>query len=231
MTKSMTPDALALSARLVTLWGDPPKRAFRRDEADGSVAICFGVKNIAHYVAHDAVADDETETQSLREGLTMPLRALPEDETGRQIPIHEWAILNHSEGGIKVRRSAGVSQPLTVGEVVGIKAAGNPAWRIGVARWINVFEDGAMEFGVQFFATAACAVWLQSVQSAGPQAKLAVLLAEGEELDGESLLTPANTYVELREFELRGAQYRSRVRAAALIERTARFELFHVSAS
>jgi hypothetical protein len=231
MMKAMAPDGLARVTRLITLWGDPPKRAFRRDAVDGSVAICFGVKNIAHFVAHDAVRDDAAEARSLRQGLTMPLRALPEDETGRMIPIHEWAIINHSEGGIKVRRSAGVGQPLAVGEVVGIKAPGNAAWRVGVARWITGFEDGAMEFGVQFFATAACAVWLQPAQSPGPQAKLAVLLAGGEELDGESLLTPANTYVELREFDLRGEAFRSRVRAAALIEKTARFELFHVSPS
>lgn len=231
MTRAMGPEAVALVTRLMVLWADPPKRLFRRDDVDGSVAICFGVKNIAHFVAHDALADTEAETEGLRAGLTMPLRCLPEDETGRQIPIHEWAIINHSEGGIKVRRSAGVTQPLAVGEVVGVKAAGNASWRIGVARWITVFDDGTMEFGVQFFATAACAVWLQPVQSPGPQAKLAVLLADGEELDGESLLTPPGTYAELREFDLVGEEFRSRVRATDLIEKTARFELFHVSPS
>jgi hypothetical protein len=231
MTRAMGPETVALVTRLIGLWGDPPKRVFRRDEAEGSVAICFGVKNIAHFVAHDALADTEAETEALRAGLTMPLRCLPEDETGRQIPIHEWAIINHSEGGIKVRRSAGVTQPLAVGEVVGVKAAGNASWRIGVARWITVFEDGTMEFGVQFYATAACAVWLLAVQSPGPQAKLAVLLADGEELAGESLLTPAGTYAQLREFDLQGEEFRSRVRATDLIEKTARFELFHVSPS
>jgi hypothetical protein len=231
MAKSMGAEGIARLARLITLWGDPPKRAFRRDAVDGSVAICFGVKNIAHFVAHDAARETEAQDQALRAGLTMPLRALPEDESGRLIPIHEWAVINHSEGGIKVRRAAGGAQSLAVAEVVGIKTPGVAAWRIGVARWINVFEDGAMEFGVQFFSYAACAVWLQPANSPAPQAKLAVLLADGEELEGESLLTPANTHVELREFDLRGEDFRTRVRAAALIEKTARFELFHVSPS
>jgi hypothetical protein len=231
MSKAMGPEVLALVTRLITLWGDPPKRVFRRDAVDGSVAICFGVKNIAHFVAHDALADHEAEAQGLRKGLTMPLRALPEDETGRPIPIHEWAIINHSEGGIKVRRTAGVTQALAVGEVVGVKAAANSSWRIGVARWITVADDGTMEFGVQFFATAACAVWLQPALFPGPQAKLAILLADGEELSGESLLTPSSTYAELREFELVGEGFRSRVRATDLIEKTARFDLFHVSPS
>jgi hypothetical protein len=57
------------------------------------------------------------------------------------------------------------------------------------------------------------------------------LLADGEELDGESLLTPPGTYAELREFELVGEEFRSRVRATELIEKTFRFDLFHVSPS
>jgi hypothetical protein len=232
MTKAMGPEVLALVTRLITLWGDPPKRVFRRDNVEeGTVAICFGVKNIAHFVAHDALADAAAEAEGLSKGLTMPLRSLPEDETGRQIPITEWAVINHSEGGIKVRRTAGVTQPLAVGEVVGVKSAASSSWRIGVARWIMVGDDGAMEFGVQFYATAACAVWLQPALAPGPQAKLAILLADGEELDGESLLTPPGTYAELREFELVGEEFRSRVRATELIEKTFRFDLFHVSPS
>src|SRR5262249_9185770 len=68
-----------LVARLITLWEDPPRRAFRRDPSQGSVAICVGVKPIAHFVAHDAEVDGEAETKAVRQGITMPLRALPED--------------------------------------------------------------------------------------------------------------------------------------------------------
>ena len=233
MSRMVGPETHALMTRLAVLWGDPPKRAFRRDAAEGSVAICSGVKNIAHFVAHDAVGEDgaEAEAEALRRGITMPLRALPQDETGHPIPIYEWAVINHSEGGLKVRRGDPMTQSISVGEVVGIRGAGKRSWTIGVARWITVGEDGAMEFGVQLFATAACAVWVKTRNSSDPQAKLGVLLVDGEELDGESLLTPVNTYAELREFELQGEEYRSRMRATDLIEKTARFELFHVSAS
>jgi hypothetical protein len=54
---------------------------------------------------------------------------------------------------------------------------------------------------------------------------------EEDEAGGELLLTPPNTYAELREFQLKGEDMQSRVRAAGLIEKTARFELFHVSPS
>ncbi|HEX3057835.1 MAG TPA: hypothetical protein VHP62_00630, partial [Usitatibacter sp.] len=51
LAKTLTPDQLALHARLITLWGDPPKRAHRRDPMDTQVAICVGMKSITHFVA------------------------------------------------------------------------------------------------------------------------------------------------------------------------------------
>ena len=47
----------------------------------------------------------------------------------------------------------------------------------------------------------------------------------------DSLLTPPNTYSDLREFELDHHGSVTVVRAANLIEKTGRFELFHVAAS
>ncbi len=219
-------DMLALLAKLATLWGDPPKRAYRRDAAEGSVAICVGVKPIAQFVAHDATADGEAELKALRQGITMPLRTLPEDESGRIVPIHEWAVINLSEGGLKVRRSSRTTSEIAVGDVVGIKAAGKALWTIGMARWITALEDGTTEYGVQFFADAVCAVCVRPAPSGAR--KLGVLLSGGEEQVNESVLAPPNTYAEGREYELRGEDYRSRVRASGLVEGNSRFELFHV---
>ena len=75
-------------------------------------------------MAHDAGVDGEAETKALRRGITMPLRALPEDESGRAIPIHEWAVINMSSGGARVRRTSTTSYPVTVGEIVGIRGPG-----------------------------------------------------------------------------------------------------------
>jgi hypothetical protein len=219
-----------LTTKLISLWDDPPKRAFRRDPAQGSVAICVGVKPIAHFVAHDATVDGEAETHALRRGITMPLRALPEDESGQAIPIHEWAVINLSAGGLKVRRSASTAYPITVGEIVGIRAPGKVLWTIGVTRWINALEDGNTEFGVQFFASAVCAVWVRDSSPSSPR-KLGLLVADGEENSDESLLAPPNTYSDSAEFELRGEGFRSRVRASGLIERNTHFDLFKVVAS
>lgn len=231
-SRSMTTEGLVTLGKLITLWGDPPKRAYRRDPMDTSVAICFGLKSIGHFISTGTKADTRGEAEVIRAGITIPLLAMPDDESAKQHPVFEWDVVNQSEGGLKVRRIVATGQTLGVGELVGIKAIGKQQWTIGVARWITVLEDGGMEFGLQFLAPAACAVWVNAVGSGSPQSKLGVLLANGEDAPtAQSLLTPAGTYAEAREYELRGDDMVSRVSAAGLIEKTSRFELFHVSPS
>jgi hypothetical protein len=231
-SKSLGPEGVALLGKLVTLWGDPPKRAHRRDPIEEmSVALCIGLKAIGHYVsASSAAAQAEAEVEAIARGTTVPLLIIPDDETSRQLPVHEWEVVNQSEGGLKVRRTGNSVQGIGVGEAIGIKWVGRPYWTIAVARWITVLDDGGMEFGLQYFAPAVSSFWVQYAMSASPQAKQGVLLADGREaMAGESLLAPLNTYAELREFELQGEDGLMRVRAAGLIEKTGRFELFHVS--
>ena len=229
-SKALGPDGLSLLARLLQLWGDPPKRAYRRDPMETSVALCVGLKAVSHFVTATSKMDPMAEAEAIREGITIPLLAVPDDEAAKAHPVFEWDVVNQSEGGLKVRRVAS-TQPIGVGDVIGIKAIGKPHWTVGVVRWINVLDDGAMEFGLQFFAPAAAAVWIQPTISANPQAKQGLLLADGKDLPGEALLAPPNTYADLREFEIQADDTVSRVRAAALIEKNARFELFHVSPS
>ena len=211
--------------RLMRLWADPPQRLMHRDVASGSVAICVGVKPIAQFVAHDAGVEDET--AALRDRLTMPLRALPEDETGRLIPIHEWNVENLSRGGMKVRRADPQAHPVTVGEVVGIRTPGKPLWTVGAVRWITAQDDGATEFGVQFFAEAACAIWMKVPSPATPP-RLAILVTFADDEGAEAVLAPAGAYAQGLEFEVRGEGLRYRARATDAIERTAHFDLFKI---
>lgn len=228
---SAADERATLAARVAGFLDDPPRRALLREAANGSVAICVGVKPIAHFVAHEAAADEaEAEEAALRQGLTMPVRALPEDDAGRLIPIHEWAVLNASRGGLRLRREAETDYPVIIGEVVGVRAPGNVQWRIGVTRWITGLTDGATEFGVQFFANAVCAVWLWQAGKSGER-KLGLLVAEGEHNSEELLLAPPGTYLGAAEYELRGEGLRSRVRGTVLVEKNARFELFRIAAT
>ena len=230
MSKAVGPEGLAMIGKLVTLWGDPPRRAYRRDPMDTTVALCVGLKAIGHFVSTASKADTEAEAEAIRKGITIPLLAIPDDEASKAHPVLEWEVVNQSEGGLKVRRVATVHQSIGVGELLGIKVIGRSQWTIAVARWITLLDEGGMEFGLQFLAPAVCTVWVRPVGSSSPQSKQGVLLAAGEDAPGEeSLLTPAGTYADLRVYELQGEDLSSRVRAAGMIEKNPRFELFYVS--
>jgi cyclic-di-GMP-binding protein len=227
VAKSMGSSAPELLARLIALWGDPPKRASRRDPAQATVAICLGFKAVGHFVSLAPRLDLESEDERLRRGITMPLMALPLGDDGQPIPIFEWEVVNQSRGGLKVRRNVPTQQPIAVGEVAGIKFPARAHWAIGVVRWITLFEEGGMEFGLQYLAPAARMVW---VRTWGDPARIGLLTSE-EPAGVASLLTPPNTFAQRRELELDEDGQTCLVRATELLESSPRFELFNVTRS
>ena len=231
MRSAASPELVALLRKLVTLWGDPPKRASRRNPTDGTVAICVGLKAVSQFVALEP-KDPAGEQAVLRKGITVPLQR-PEFGDLGEAPVFEYDIVNQSEGGLKVRRTGATPQALAVGEVVGIKQAHRPRWTIAVVRWITVFEEGGMEFGVQFLAPNARLVQVQpTIAGSASQPRPGLLLADEEDPDRyEVLLAQPNTFSELREFEIDAEGTVSHVRARSLREKTARFDLFDVSPS
>jgi hypothetical protein len=232
-TRSMAgPETLALLRKLITLWGDPPKRAYRRVPATGTVAICMGLKAVTHFVSLEP-RDPEAEKEMLQRGITVPMRRPDFGEGTDSTPVFEYDVVNESEGGLKVRRTGATPQALGVGEVIGVKQPSRPRWTIGVVRWITGYEDGGMEFGVQFLALSARVVMVQpTIASSGVQPRPGLLLADDDDPSRhEVLLAAPNTFSELREFELESGGEAMHVRARALREKTARFDVFDVSPS
>lgn len=231
-SRSMGPDGVNLLAKLITLWGDPPKRSSRRDPVDATVMICVGLKAASHFVALEAEAA-EAEARAIREGNTMPLVSIPDDEVSRSMNVLEWDVVNQSDGGVKVRRTGPSSQPLCVGEVVGLRLLGRAHWAVGVVRWITALEDGGLEFGAQFLAAAARHIELAPTIAASlPQSKPALLLLDDHDPEASDMVLAASgTFSELREFHVEDRGAVSIVRARGLIEKAARFDLFHVSPS
>ncbi len=230
-SKAVGPDGITLLAKLITLWGDPPKRSSRRDPMETTVAICVGLKAVGHFL--DLEPQHATEGEAIRAGITMPLIAIPDDEVSRSMNVLEWDVVNQSHGGLKVRRIGTTLQSLAVGELVAIRFMGRARWTVGVARWITALDEGGMEFGVQFLASDARVVQIQpTITSASPQARQALMLADDHDPGAaDSVLALPNTYSELREFMLDDRGEVSCVRARGLIEKTGRFDLFHVSPS
>jgi hypothetical protein len=232
MTKAMGPDGTNLLAKLITLWGDPPKRSSRRDAMeDTSVAIAVGLKAAAHFVALEGEAK-EIEARAIRDGNTVPLLAVPDDEVSRSMNVLEWDVINMSDGGVKVRRASPTQQPLAIGEVVGLRLLGRAHWAVGVVRWITALDEGGLECGVQFLANAARYVEVAPTIAAGmPQPKPALALLDDHSDESDTLLAQSGTFSDLREFHIEDRGQVSVVRARGLIEKTARFDLFHVSPS
>ena len=230
MKQALGIDGLIMLGRLATLWGEPPKRSSRRNPSDATVAICVGIKAVSHFVSFEPRMDAAAEAEALKRGITMPLVALPVDDSQQAVPVIEWDVVNESAGGLKVRR-LDATQPIGVGEVIGVKLKDRTRWTISVVRWITMFEEGGMEFGVQFLGSMATPVWVQPTITSAPQAKPGLLFAYAESGEPDALLTTPNTFADLREFELNEDGMVSIVRATSLIEKTGRFDLFHVNPS
>ena len=230
-SRSLGPEGSGLLAKLITLWGDPPKRASRRDAMETSVAICVGLKAVAHFLEIEGQVSPG-EAEAIRNGITMPLLAIPDDELSRSMHVLEWDVVNQSDGGAKVRRTGPTQQPLAVGEVVGLRFVGRPRWAVGVVRWVTALEESGLEFGVQFLASAARGVSISpTITSVLPQPKPALLLVDDHDGEAGVVLAASGTYSDLREFHLEDQGLVSEIRARSLIEKTGRFDLFHVSPS
>ena len=118
----------------------------------------MGIDGVGHFIAQQSQMDLARQDDMLKRGITMPLAPMPLDDAEQPIPIFEWEVVNESRGGLRVRRLDPTAQPIAVGEVAGIKMHGKAYWAVGVVRWVTVFEDGGMEFGLQYLAPMARAV-------------------------------------------------------------------------
>jgi hypothetical protein len=211
--------------RLIRLWGDPPKRTARRDPGQNTVAISMGIDGVGHFVSLEPRVDLAKQDAMLKKGITMPIVPLPVDDQSEPIPVFEWDIVNESSGGLRVRRLGHTQQPIAIGEVAGIKMHGRSHWAIGAVRWVTVFEDGGMEFGLQFLAPMARKV---IVSAWGSPSGTGLLLHK----DGEStVLTSPNAYSGKREIELDDSGNQQLVKPADVVEVTHRFELFKVKSA
>lgn len=227
-----THDLTDLTMRLIRLWGDPPKRQFRRNPADSAVALCSGIKAICHFTDLASHEDPEADAQAIRDGDTIPLLKIPQDSTSQSIGIEQWHVLNQSANGLRMHRESVGNVSITVGEVIGVRFMGGRTWNIGIVRWLTLLEGDALEFGVELVAPSAISITIEpTIGSSGKPAPALMLFPLMPDAQSDTVLTTAETFSDLREFELDAQGKLVRVRATTLIERTSRFEMFQFQAS
>jgi hypothetical protein len=226
-----THDLNDLYGRLTRLWGDPPKRQFRRNPADSGVALCSGIKAISYFADQAANENPEADAQAIRDGDTIPLLKIPQDPASQLIGVEEWHVLNQSANGLRLHRESGGNVAVTVGEAVGVRFVGGRAWNVGVVRWLTLLEGDALEFGVELMSPAATAVTIEPTIGGTKPIPALLLIPIMPEALPDTLLTLPDTFADLREFELNDHGSVENVRATTLIERTSRFDMFQFQPS
>ncbi len=227
-----THDLVDLMGRLNRLWGDPPKRQFRRNPADSGVALCAGIKAISYFAELAANENPEADAQAIRDGHTIPLLKIPQDPMSQLVGVEEWHVLNQSANGLRLHRQQGGNVGVTVGEAVGVRFVGGRSWNLGIVRWLTLLEGNALEFGLELISPAAINATIQPTIGADTKAVPVILLASTHpEAPSDTVLATVDTFADLREFEINDHSEISNVRATTLIERTSRFDLFQFQAS
>jgi cyclic-di-GMP-binding protein len=218
--------------RLITLWGDPPKRQFRRSTASSAVALCAGIKAISHFAELVETANPESDAAAIREGRTLPIINIPQDAVSQAIGVEAWQVLNQSANGLRLHRDTKGSIGVTVGEVVGVRFIGGRSWNVGVVRWLTVLEGNEMEFGVELISPKVASVTIEATIANNHKPLGALAISSIAETAGShTILTPPDTFSDLREYEINDHGTLSTVRATELLERTARFDLFRYQVS
>ncbi len=228
-----THDVNDLIGRLVRLWGDPPKRQFRRTPSESGVALCAGIKAISYFAELAANESNNADLDAIREGRTIPLLKIPQDPMSKLIGVEEWSVLNQSANGLRLHRDEGGNVGITVGEAIGVRFMGGRGWTLGVVRWLTLLEGNALEFGMELLSPTGYSVSLEAtISAAASRTAPAILLSSSHpEVPPDTVLTAVDTFADLREFALDDHGEISNVRATTLIERTSRFDLFQFQPS
>lgn len=227
-----THDLNDLIARLIRLWGDPPKRQFRRNPADTGVALCAGVKAVAYFAELVTDENPAAAAEAISAGRTIPLLNIPQDPMSQMIGVEEWLVLNQSANGLRMHRNEPGNVSVTVGEVVGVRFVGGRAWNLGVVRWLTLLDGNALEFGMELIAPAGYCISIEPTAVTNSRPAKAILLASSHaEAPPDTVMTAPDTFADLREFELHDHGEVSHVRATTLIERTSKFDLFQFQLS
>jgi hypothetical protein len=141
-----------------------------------------------------------------------------------------WVVLNESPGGYAMRL-----QPIPqhcvyrVGDVVGVRAAGQDAWMIGCIRWLQTANEGeAIEVGVQVLAPKAEAAMVRpTIVHQDATFQPCLLLPEVAPLKQPPLIiAPRGTFAPMRELSIYRDDGEVLVRVAKLMEQTIGYDMF-----
>lgn len=228
-----SPEAEELMSCLIQLWGNPPQRQSSRTQMESGIALCCGIRAIAHFIEQSENEDTgaEIDIEAIRAGHTIPLLKIPQDPLSQQLGIEKSLLVNQSANGLRVQRDPLGKLDIKIGEIVGVRFIGAASWHIGIVRWLTLLEETILEFGVELIANSATAMTIEPTLSAAKPQPALLLASEQVELPADELLTLPDTFNDLREFRLSDGDKNFKVRALTLVEKSSRFDLFQFKPS
>ncbi len=220
---------LSLIHRLVKDWTFIPKRKFQRMANNNIMEICVGLRATCHFISFRPEAiEQETLDFSIDPARGSPATGKSEQA---QFATSQWAVTNESAGGMGLKCISDSTQPIRIGEIIGLRSQDSQIWNIGVVRRVFSDEPENLELGVQMLAPAAAPIIIKPVV-AGPKEtfQAALLLPEIRPLQQPATIVAAPaTFRSKLEYLIYQNSTVSHVRAMRLIEQTASFDQFQFS--
>ena len=223
------PTYLNLMRRLLKDWTLVPKRKFKRMANNNIMEICVGLRAACHFISFQPEVV-ERETLDFSGDVTSGSHAIGKPEQ-TQFATSQWAVTNESAGGLGLKCISGSTQPIRIGEIIGLRSQDSQNWNIGVVRRVFSDKPENLELGVQMLAPAATPITIKPVV-AGPKDtfQAALLLPEIRPLQQPATIVAAPaTYRSKLEYLLYQNNVVSHVRAMHLVEQTASFDQFQFS--
>ena len=220
---------ISLMRRLLKDWTFMPKRKFQRMKNNAVMEICVGLRATCHFISSQPEAVERSALDFRID--TMPGTARAGDSERAHFATSQWAVTNESAGGMGLKCVSGVSQPIRIGEIIGLRTEDSRNWNIGVVRRVFSENPDDMELGVQMLAPAATPITIKPVV-AGPKDtfQAALLLPEIRPLQQPATIVAAPaTFRSKLEYLVYKNGVVSHVRAMRLVDQTASFDQFQFS--
>jgi cyclic-di-GMP-binding protein len=192
-----------LMGRLAKHWSAASNRRHTRLRTHARVELCIGIRGVWEFLHRDKAHCSA-----------------------------DWMVTNESARGFALTHMGGNVEPISVGEVVGLRTADSTTCHICIVRWITSDNAEHIELGLEELASSARAISLRKIGDAAdlnPQPVL--LLPEVASLSqSPAILAPMMLLDTTCELNLGDLQSKLRVKATRLLERTASMQLLQFSA-
>lgn len=214
--EARTPAYRELMQRLVVHWRGERKNRTARTRFHPRVELWVGLREIWRSLRAEA-----------------PVETPHADITARELPARssEWIILNESSRGFALKFMSGALPPISVGEVVGLKAKDRGAPFVCLVRWVQSNSPEHFEIGLQQLAPFVLPAVYKAAEQEPVAAEPVLFLPQvPAQKRAPAVVAPPDRVERERAFSLRHRGARLSLRASRVIERTQSVELIEVEA-